>query len=866
MPEGCPLSVVAQVAVCWAAQVQHMSYGAEQSSYVDNFTWTGTTVASLTEALLTAQGFCSSLALPIDWTKSFAWSTDKKLRQWLAGPAQQLLPQNSQLAVVQSAKDLGVAFKFRRLNSLDAAAKRLAEGHRRLTELQQPGVALLHKARIVQTSIWPATFYGFEARLLSSDKVCKLRTGACRALLGHRPSASPLLTLSVLTPKITDPEVYLLCQALLALQRMMFCRPELAHRWLAVTTAAQVSPQHAIGPATALAGLLRRNEWSLALDGTAKGPGNTSFNLLADPPRMIRATLRTAWLDLIPAKVRDRNGLLQVLSPAPDICHRILARFPDGLQVHLAQSAVGGFMSNAARATWDPLQCPQCDLCGMLDSKHHRLLECPIATPLRRLYQPLLNWVLAEQPHWLHCPFPTAHEDEGFLRLFWRSRRMVAPTPQAHLKTLLPDEVHFFTDGSCRRPEVPAARHAAWAVIMYAGHDPPDLASDIPFWKQHGLPPPYWHVVAQGCVPGRQDINRAECCALFQALQVAAELEILAPVLWSDSQNALQAIINATKGATMPRDLSFCADLVPANLEMLMRGATFHKVKAHQQLEPCSLDGPSWPLVAPLGNAIADEAAKAALRNDLDIADETCARVAHWRVQQAEYYYLFCQFLVQLTLLVVPARREDRSKAAKALSAETATNPACLWLGLQPSLEFATVRVLFPDGWEQRHSEWLQWYTSALFLWLKQLRWPNGLPPDRTYAGTTFFELLINFVITTGVLPPVRSQTSSQGSWTNLLEATGVMLPVVVREMIVQLISTVDRIRKVDGIEVWPSPRHHKIRSLQPCDQGTPRKGLLFRPWLPSVQLTSTALKNVLTSDCPGECLREIAWQALGKG
>ncbi|CAE7340139.1 unnamed protein product [Symbiodinium necroappetens] len=866
MPEGCPLSVVAQVAVCWAAQVQHMSFGAEQSSYVDNFTWTGTTVESLTKALITAQGFCSSLALPIDWTKSFAWSTDRKLRQWLAGPAQQLLPPDSQLAVVQSAKDLGVAFKFRRLNSLDAAAKRLAEGHRRLTELQRPGVALLHKARIIQTSIWPATFYGFEARLLSSDRVCKLRTGACRALIGPRPSASPLLTLSVLTPQITDPEVYLLCQALLALQRMMFCRPELAHQWLAVTTAALVSPQRPIGPATALAGLLRRNDWSLDVDGTAKGPGNTCFNLLTDPPRMIRAALRTAWLDLVPAKVRDRNGLQRVQCPAPDICHRILARFPDGLQVHLAQSAVGGFMSNAARATWDPLQCPQCDLCGMLDSKHHRLLECPIAAPLRRMYQPLLDWVLAEQPHWLHCPFPTAHEDEGFLRLFWRSRRMIAPNPQAHLRTFLPAEVHLFTDGSCQRPEVPAARHAAWAVIMYAGHDPPDLAADIPFWKQHGLPPPYWHVVAQGCVPGRQDINRAECCALFQALQVAAELEILAPVLWSDSQNALRAVAAASKGAAMPRDLSFCADLVPDNLDVLVRGATFHKVKAHQQLPTCLQDGQSWSLVAQLGDAIADEAAKTALRNDLAIADETCARVAHWRVQQADYFYLFCQYLVQLTLLVVPARREDRSKTAQALSAATAMDPACSWLGLQPSLEFATVQVLFPEGWEQRHSEWPQWYTSALFIWLQQLRWPTCLPPDRTYAGTTFFELLINFVITTGFLPPVRSQTCGQWSWTNLLEATGVMLPVVVREMIVQLISSIDRIRKMDGIEVWPSPRHHKIRSLQLCDQGSPRKGLLYRPWLPSVQFTSTALQSVLSSDCPGECLREIAWRVLGKG
>ena len=165
------------------------------------------------------------------------------------------------------------------------------------------------------------------------------------------------------------------------------------------------------------------------------------------------------------------------------------------------------------------------------------------------------DWVLVEQPHRLHCPFPTAHEDESFLRPFWRSRRLVEPSPQAHLCGNLPAEVHFFTDGSCRRPEMPAARHAAWAVIMYAGCDPPDLEADISFWKLHALPPPYWHVVAQGCVPGRQDINRAECCAWLQALQVAASLEVRAPVLWSDSANAIRAVSAACNGAAMPRDV-----------------------------------------------------------------------------------------------------------------------------------------------------------------------------------------------------------------------------------------------------------------------------------------------------------------------
>ncbi|CAE6968657.1 unnamed protein product [Symbiodinium sp. CCMP2456] len=309
MPEGCPLSALAQVAVCWAAHEHHMSFGARHSSYVDNFTWTGSTIASLAEALLTAQDFCASLSLPIDWTKSFAWATDKKLRVWLKGPAQRLLPDGAQLSVVTNAKDLGVAFKFRRINSLDASSKRLSEGHRRLQSLQRPGVALLQKARLLQTSIWPATFYGFEARLLSADQVGKLRTAASRAMLGDRPSANPFLTLSALTPQVTDPEVFLLSQAVLALQRMSFCRPDLATRWLKVTVSAIDADQRVIGPATALAAMLRRNDWRISPAGVAKGPGHATFNLYTDPPRVIRLAIRTAWLDQVPDKVRDRNGM-----------------------------------------------------------------------------------------------------------------------------------------------------------------------------------------------------------------------------------------------------------------------------------------------------------------------------------------------------------------------------------------------------------------------------------------------------------------------------------------------------------------------------------------------------------------------------
>ena len=406
MPEGCPLSVLAQVAVCWAAQARDLCFGAELSSYVDNFTWTGPSREALAEAILDSQGFCTSLKLPIDWTKSFCWSTCRHIKKWLQGPAQQLLPPEASLRVVDGAKDLGVAFKFRRSNALLAAQKRITEGQRRLECLNHPSLPLFDKARIIQTSIWPATMYGLEGRLLHDDCVSKLRTGACRALVGPRPSASPVLALSALTPRVVDPEVYLLCQSVLALQRLLVLDEDLAKWWLQCTADNLLSASRAIGPATALARLLQRNGWRLSCDGTAMGPGHAFFDLRWDRPKVVRAAIKTAWLSQVPEKVRSRNGMLHAGVPLPDLTDKVLSEYSGGFQVHLAQSIVGGFRSNAARAKWDPLQNAQCSLCGLPDSKHHRLFCCPAAGNLRHLYQPLLSWVEGEMPHWVHCPFP----------------------------------------------------------------------------------------------------------------------------------------------------------------------------------------------------------------------------------------------------------------------------------------------------------------------------------------------------------------------------------------------------------------------------------------------------------------------------
>ena len=248
--------------------------------------------------------------------------------------------------------------------------------------------------------------------------------------------------------------------------------------------------------------------------------------------------------------------------PDPGVADKILRQLQPGMQCHVAQTMVGAFMSDAAKAKWDRLQDPTCALCGQVDSKTHRLLECPVAAHLRALYQPVLDFIVDEMPHWLHCPYPTACPDEAFLRLFWRSRKLVPPPSIVHLWESLPETVHLFTDGSCQHPQVPAARHAAWAVVAFVGHGNVNVSDFVAYWRQHAVLPPYWHVVARGVVPGLQDINRAEACGLVQAALLADQLPVKQVTIWSDSENALRAVQQSVNNQSPPGQWPFCKEFV----------------------------------------------------------------------------------------------------------------------------------------------------------------------------------------------------------------------------------------------------------------------------------------------------------------
>ena len=79
-------------------------------TFIDNWAWIAGTRLAFALALSVVQNFCRQLLLPINWAKSFAWAVKADDRRWIDRVVPDLLPDGVNLALVTSAKDLGVAF------------------------------------------------------------------------------------------------------------------------------------------------------------------------------------------------------------------------------------------------------------------------------------------------------------------------------------------------------------------------------------------------------------------------------------------------------------------------------------------------------------------------------------------------------------------------------------------------------------------------------------------------------------------------------------------------------------------------------------------------------------------------------------
>ena len=175
------------------------------------------------------------------------------------------------------------------------------------------------------------------------------------------------------------------------------------------------SHEQAVGPATALTSMLRRNNWTLHADGKCTGPGCVCLNLCHSGRKQIVRAVHTAWNQELGAMLHHHNGCATLGAIDARATQWAFQRIPFPFQKVSANCLVGGHMAKAARAQWDPLEAT-CRYCGAKDTStaatSARLLPvcenffdrccngCKRTLPIRSTW-PLLSSILMCM--WLAC-------------------------------------------------------------------------------------------------------------------------------------------------------------------------------------------------------------------------------------------------------------------------------------------------------------------------------------------------------------------------------------------------------------------------------------------------------------------------------
>ena len=350
-------------------------------------------------------------------------------------------------------------------------------------------------------------------------------------------------------------------------------------------------------------------------------------------------------------------------------------------------------------------------------------------------------------------------------------------------------------------------------------------------WTSAGLAPGF-AVVAQGLVPGKQSIHRAEVCAVVQALRLLGDFPGYRGFVGVDSSSALAAVLGVLQGSSLARvkHRDLLQLISPCPLQPVL-----HKVAAHKNLD----EVPEHQIRTTIGNACADEAARKAREADLTCVHESVLAVRQWMDIQELHLAQWFTYLIQLARCVAP--RKQALQRTEALSSVVEySHRAAAWLGLAvvgcpvPGLPSAPEQVLVQLVWPP-------WFTTRLWGWASRLGWP--LQPtvsrgDRT-CGITYLELFVNFVATMCILPPKLCGRAGRGRYVDLLQQEGRLYPFALKEVLLTFVAALKTLTSTTGCTLLHSPAHHRILCLSMLPgESNGRKGLLHRPQMENLQIT----------------------------
>ena len=468
-------------------------------------------------------------------------------------------------------------------------------------------------------------------------------------------------------------------------------------------------------------------------------------------------------------------------------------------------------------------------------TKHHKFLQCPALRHVRDGCEELLREVEEEWPHWIHAPYVAMPENLEVNRLVFATRALLMPSAVE----LDIDKIgtrpflRMFTDGSCRHPGVPDASYAGFAVILDTSPCDASIPGILHQWLTTGCPPNEFRVLCQGSVPGLQSINRAEVCAVIQAIRLAVILRAPACEIWTDSAFAISEFERAQNSlaGTWP---DLCSLLRRLPLEQV----NLRKIASHQDLS--KLWGMEQWFAA--GNSAADVAAKSAVGRELQCVQDIAAAAADCVHRKSKLLPAFWKYLLQVSAEEMRLLRALDVPDAPAATPLAGSKPEA-WLALNRGPFQAWSVPDFQHEWLLACS-WPPWFTVPVWSWVRNLQWTILPPRGRAPPGVAYIELLTDFVYKFGLLPPAGLLANRD----TLLDETSLLVePTTLRQLNHSLVEAVRQLERLSGVPVWPQ-RRNKVFSLRELGCKEPRIGLCLRPLFEQSEGVLHLLQQVLRS------------------
>ena len=790
IPEGCALAVASMLTLSIVVYhfVKSHSPTADAITFADNWSFIFENFEQATAVIGRLEEFCAALRLRLSIPKSWTWALNKDVAQQLTTVQMQgeLIPNH------QHVKDLGVDLTYRGRKTKQTLFHRIALGLKRCQAVAKIGGSKFRKPRLVQGSCFPKSSYGSVLLHPPKNKFTSFRTETAKALGFSRTGASPWIALNLL-PNSCDFEHHVVLSTLTFWRQYFRIFPRRKNPMMQ-----KVCDFHCTGPSSALRIVLNK-----------LGGINNNAHLLTDQfgrvdwttcsRKFLKFVVNQQWNRYVCSHLHHRNHFTAETTDSLALrkyCSTLNAPDFYGLSVHLT----GAHYTQDLKSKFldEGNFCPMCH-CS-IDSRAHRTLECKALEHLRCGWTHN-TWSVAKETITAHLSLLEMPSELSKLRLAIPIVRDFLPPVPNSIEDSTP--VTIFVDGTCFYPTSPLTSLAAGAAIVVEQHPIRNVLH-----VQRSLMPTRDH-----------NSHRAEIYALLMGLRLGNTLFI-----YSDCQSVIDAFhlfAHAVSTETKLPDLDNW-DLWVHVLDILrstMKNITIYKTKGHDSSEGVTIK--HWQAWA---NDVVDKHAKAAILEDNPQLYDRFTKATQVLQSRHEAHQQILHFHVEAAKLNFQSRVV--ATIPKKVNGE---QPIDTILHVIPPIPEDIV-LSCPIN---------ETFLHRLVAWGGQVKW------ESFQAGeTSFLEITLDFIFTSGTYPPLpvpkfKGSSQTNKSWILIDQQIGPFdhTAFTLDQAVQGLSRTVNWLYNKHGILIFPHPTKHQTVPLKRFGfrghpAGIPRRAKLNYPSL----------------------------------